>query len=138
MKPDNTPADDALRAAVERVTMMAEGHERTARARDEMAALFDADDPIRALHQHVAKDARQQATDLRLILSALTAPPDTRQSGFVTEEMVERGARAMCSSKGYPPDEIFHAQGETPMRMWQFFKEDARAALTAALGVKNG
>lgn len=105
----DTPADDALRAAVERVRAFCDW--------------MESDDAVTR-----ATDGMRIA-DLRLILSALTAPP-------VTEEAVERGARAMCASKGYPPDEIFHAQGETPMRMWQFFKADARAVLAAAGGDK--
>lgn len=111
-----TSSDDALRAAVERVRAFCDW--------------MESDDAVTRATDGMRID------DLRLILSALTAPPDTRQSGFVTEEMVERGARAMCASKGYPPDEFYHAQGETTMRMWQFFKEDARAVLAAAGGGK--
>ncbi len=125
----DTPVDDALRAAVERVLRNVEGLEASA---DEIERNW----PRTSENTTLVAWKRRDAADIRLILSALTAPPDTRQSGFVTEEMVERGARAMCSSKGYPPDEIFHAQGETPMRMWQFFKEDARAVLAAAGGGK--
>ena len=77
------------------------------------------------------------ATNLGMVLVNEPPHPDSPHNRTaLTEEMVERGARAMCSSKGYPPDEIFHAQGETPMRMWQFFKEDARAVLAAAGGGK--
>jgi len=43
----------------------------------------------------------------------------------------ETVARAMCSAKGYAPDEIFHAQGYSPSRMWEHFTTEAYAALRA-------
>lgn len=69
----DTPADDALRAAVERV--------ERALSRFEATRIADLDWPTK-----VSVDP----ADLRLVLSALTAPPE------VSEEMVEAGARTLA------------------------------------------
>ena len=141
----DTPADDALRAAVERV--------ERALSRFEATRIADLDWPTKV---------SVEPADLLLILSALTAPP-------VTEEMVERGARAMRDEallyrvsqiQGFvnhprddrrwirdltlpPSDQVIWDGGPSSDEMMEALehikaKHIARAALTAALGVKNG
>lgn len=76
--------DDALREAVERMTRNVEGLDASA---DEIERNW----PRTSENSTLVAWKRKDAADLRLILSALTAPA-------VTEEAVEAGARAMISS----------------------------------------
>lgn len=48
----------------------------------------------------------------------------------ITDEMVERAARALCIEDGGDPDRTPRGH---PAPVWQAFEDGARAALTAAL-----
>lgn len=105
-----TSSDDALRAAVDRVTKQV-----AAWSRNSGSARLNV-----------------KLDDLRLILSALTAPP--------SEEMVEAGARAMALrhvERSTDPLPRGYSINIWVDERWQHFSEDARAVLAAALGVKN-
>jgi hypothetical protein len=71
--------------------------------------------------------------------SVPTTPPSIARSaeGMVTEEMVEKGARAICNRYGWNPDEV-QSGGmiSFPHPLWKVRAADVRAALEAALAAR--
>lgn len=119
-----TSSDDALRAAVESALRNVEGLEASA---DEIERNW----PRTSENTTLVAWKRRDAADLRLILSALTAPP-------VTEEMVERAARELfirdAKQWADESDDIAEWWDTTDSRAkWLC---DARAVLAAAGGGK--
>lgn len=60
-----------------------------------------------------------------------SSPPS--EVSEITDEMVERSARAVCCERGYAPDEMTSHHGPR----WRLYAPHARAALTAALSSKE-
>lgn len=46
-------------------------------------------------------------------------------------EIIETVARNVCLQRGRNPDDIMHAQGESPHRLWQHVEPDVRVVLQA-------
>lgn len=69
----------------------------------------------------------------------LSSPDD----GVVTDEMVERGARALCKQRGGDPDRLepgdvpcidgYRRNGDPAHFVWRHHADEARACLSAAL-----